>query len=80
MGKFNYRSIILGIGIGLILASLLNMIYLAGEQPKDELSNEEIINKAIDLGMVPASNIIKDFDTRQKSDQDMEPHKSPKPR
>ncbi len=67
MGKFSVRSMILGIGIGLILASLLNMIYLAGQGSVRQLSDQEIINRAYELGMVPASGVIKQEDSNSDS-------------
>lgn len=56
MRSFHIKSIILGIGIGIILTSITSIIYLAGTYPEKELSDQEIIKKAEQLGMVQAVN------------------------
>ncbi len=50
MERFNIKSIILGIGIGIILTSLIGWIYSAGENTP--LTKEEIIQKAKEYGLV----------------------------
>jgi len=57
MINFNIKSIILGIGIGIIITSLISIIYLAGNDSKDMINDEEIIRRAEKMGMVKASSI-----------------------
>ena len=52
MNKFNVKSILLGIGIGIIITSIASIIYLAGRDPFDGLSKEEIITQAEKYGMI----------------------------
>ncbi|MCX7842623.1 MAG: endolytic transglycosylase MltG [Clostridia bacterium] len=56
MKNFHITSIILGIGIGIVLTSIVSMIYLAGEKPK--MSREEIINEAKKIGMLEGTELI----------------------
>jgi hypothetical protein len=62
MEKFNIKSIVLGIGIGIVITSLISIIYLAGRDPKSLLSDEEIIMQAEKLGMVKAESMVKKSD------------------
>lgn len=55
--NFNIKSIVLGIGIGIIITSLISIIYLAGNDSKDTITDEEIISRAVKLGMVKSSSI-----------------------
>lgn len=56
MRKVHEKSIILGIGIGMIITSIAGMIYSAGNDK--ELSKEEIISLAKGYGMVEKTSII----------------------
>lgn len=56
MKKFHIKSIILGIGMGMVLTSMISIIYLAGTNPK--LSKEEIITLARKYGMVEGSELL----------------------
>lgn len=56
MNKFHIRSLLLGIGIGIVLTSLTGIIHSAGMNP--EMSREEIITKAKQYGMVSSSDLI----------------------
>jgi len=58
MKRFHVRSIILGIGIGLIFTSIVSLIYFAGTEPATNISDEEIIRRAEELGMVKGSSIF----------------------
>ena len=58
MKRFHVRSIILGIGIGLIFTSIVSHIYFAGTEPATNISDEEIIRRAEELGMVKGSSIF----------------------
>jgi hypothetical protein len=46
MGRFHIRSFLLGIGIGIIITSIISMIYLAGRDPFEGLTREQIIQQA----------------------------------
>jgi len=50
MHKFHIKSILLGIGMGIVLTAFISIIYLAGNKPT--MSKEEIIEKARQYGMV----------------------------
>lgn len=56
MINFNIKSIVLGMGIGIIITSLISIIYLAGDDTKNKISNEEIISRAEKLGMIKYVN------------------------
>jgi len=57
MINFNIKSIILGIGIGIIITSLISIIYLAGNDTKNMINDEEIIRRAEKMGMVKAASM-----------------------
>jgi len=52
IGQFHLKSILLGIGIGIIITALASMIYFAGRNPAEDLSKEQIIKQAEKYGMV----------------------------
>lgn len=58
MGRIHIKSMILGIGIGIIFTSIVSMIYLAGTQPNAKLSDDEIRSIAKSLGMIEADDIL----------------------
>lgn len=60
MKSFHIKSIILGTGIGVILTSILFMIYNLGASQK--MSKEEIIQKAKTYGMVENNGMVKTGD------------------
>ncbi|MCX7708896.1 MAG: endolytic transglycosylase MltG [Clostridia bacterium] len=60
MKNFHIKSIILGIGIGIVLTSVVSMIYLAGTNPGEKMATEQIITEAKKLGMVENSELIQD--------------------
>jgi len=62
MKRFHVRSIILGIGIGLIFTSIVSLIYITGTEPARNISDEEIIRRAEELGMVKGSSIFDNSD------------------
>ncbi|MFZ5987409.1 MAG: hypothetical protein ACOYWZ_09855 [Bacillota bacterium] len=72
MQKFHVKSIILGLGIGVVLTSIIGIIYSAGMNP--EMSKDEIIARAKQYGMVLSSDIIKsDIDKESiNEDRDVE--------
>jgi len=59
MGNFHIKSLILGIGIGVILTSVISMVYMAGMDSRQKISEEEVIRLAGELGMVKSASIIK---------------------
>ena len=50
MRKFHIKSILLGIGIGIILSSFIGIIYSAGMDNK--ITKEEVIERAKEHGMI----------------------------
>lgn len=59
MKSFHIKSIILGIGIGAILTSIIGMIFMAGYNPNNaKLTDTQIIEKAKSLGMLEAKSIL----------------------
>ncbi|MCR4434468.1 MAG: hypothetical protein QHH06_00910 [Clostridiales bacterium] len=64
MRNFHVKSLLLGIGIGVILTSVLSMIYIAGTDPYANLDRGQIIRKAKEYGMIESSDIIKEQNSR----------------
>ncbi len=56
MRKLHEKSIVLGIGIGMIITSIAGMIYSAGTQK--ELSKDEIISLAKTYGLIDPTGLI----------------------
>ncbi|QNU68414.1 ABC transporter substrate-binding protein [Ruminiclostridium herbifermentans] len=56
MRRLHEKSIVLGIGIGMIITSIAGMIYSAGTQK--ELTREEIISKAKAYGLIEPTTFI----------------------
>jgi hypothetical protein len=56
MKSFHIKSILMGIGIGIILTALIGIIYSAGMSP--QMSKQEIMEKAKQYGMVLSSDTI----------------------
>ncbi len=52
MGRFHLKSLLLGIGIGIIITSIISLIYLSGRDPFADLTEEQIMNRAEKYGMV----------------------------
>ncbi len=55
MSRFNLKSLLLGIGIGIIITAVAGMIYAAGRDPMDGLSKEQIMGQAEKYGMLRPS-------------------------
>lgn len=55
MNQFHLKSVLLGIGIGIIITAIVSMIYIAGRNPLDDLTKEQIINQAEKYGMIRSS-------------------------
>lgn len=62
MRNFHVKSILLGIGIGIVITSLISMIYASGINTNKAMSDQEIMKRARDLGMVENDSLL---DTRQ---------------
>lgn len=65
MGNLNIKSILLGIGIGIIITAIASIIFMSGRDPMKELTREQIISQAEKYGMV-SSSIFQD-DTAAES-------------
>lgn len=65
MRKVHEKSIILGIGIGMIITSIAGMIYAGGA--KQELSEEEIKRLARGYGMVEQVQLLNGNDTAENT-------------
>ena len=60
MKLIDRKSVLLGMGLGIIMTSLLGVIFFAGYRP--QLSDAEIIEKAEKLGMVDRYSGNKDIE------------------
>jgi hypothetical protein len=58
MSKFNIKSILLGIGIGVVFTSVVSMIYLAGMEPSKELTEKEVLELAAKYDLVKRSSLL----------------------
>jgi hypothetical protein len=58
--KFHIKSILLGIGIGIILSSFIGIIYSAGMDNK--ITKEEIVERAKQYGMIFPEEVIEEGD------------------
>ena len=63
LSQFNIKSILLGIGIGIIVTATASMIYLAGRDPMENLTEEQIIKQAEMYGMVKQELLVDDIST-----------------
>ena len=60
------KSILLGIGIGIILTAMIGMVYSKGSE---EMSKDEIIQKARDYGLVEKNIFVEEIDSLILSDE-----------
>ncbi len=62
MRRVHEKSIVLGIGIGMIITSIAGLVYSGGEngEQADKLTKEEIISMAKSYGMVEPVHLIED--------------------
>ena len=58
MKKFHLQSILLGIGMGVVLTSIISMIYIAGVSPDMKMSKQEIIDQAKKYGMIDNTGLV----------------------
>lgn len=65
MSLFNAKSVLLGIGIGIIITATVSMIYIAGRDPMKDLTEQQIISQAQKYGMVKSSLILGGTDTEK---------------
>jgi len=63
MQRFHIKSIILGIGIGMIITSIISIIYLAGSDPTRDLTKEQIEDLAVKYHIIDENNSNKDEST-----------------
>lgn len=72
MRKFHIKSILLGIGMGIVLTAFISIIYSAGNQPT--MSREDIIERARQYGMVFSEEVVfpKSVEDVEKQDEVME--------
>jgi hypothetical protein len=66
MRKFHIKSLTLGLGLGMIITSIISMVYLAGMDPSGMLSEEEIVNLANQYGMVPSTSILVESESKSQ--------------
>lgn len=71
MQSFNIKSVVLGVGIGIVLTSITGMIYSAGFSKK--MNREEIIKEAAKYGMVQKSELLKGQGTASDVKQERTP-------
>ena len=55
MNSFHVKSVLLGIGIGIIITATASMIYVAGKDPMEGLTEQQILRQAEKYGMVRSS-------------------------
>lgn len=72
MQKFHIKSILLGIGIGIVLTAFISIIYSAGNN--QTMSREDIVEKAKQYGMVFREDnvLIKSIEDEAKKDNTIE--------
>ncbi|WP_024831348.1 ABC transporter substrate-binding protein [Ruminiclostridium josui] len=67
MRKVHEKSILLGIGIGMIITAIVGMIYSSGTETQKELTKEEIISRAKTYGLIEPVRIL-DKDNSEATD------------
>ncbi len=73
MKKFEMKSLILGIGIGIVLSSIIGLIFSLGYSaaaPEKSMTKEQIITQAKKYGMVQSKSILNDSTETNTKDQD----------
>lgn len=58
MYRFHIKSLVLGIGLGIVITSIISLIYMAGADPTAKLSEDEAVKLAEKYGMVKSSSLI----------------------
>lgn len=56
MKNFHIKSIILGVGIGMVLTAIISIIFLAGIDMSKTLSKDQVIKLAKEYGMVESGS------------------------
>lgn len=74
MRNFDNKSILLGIGMGVIIISILSIIYSAGM--KQTMTKQEIVSKAKEYGMTENEEFVKTDKTKVVQKKQIE---TPKP-
>lgn len=72
MRRFDIKSILLGIGIGVVLVSIMSMIYFSGSNTYayKEMTDEEIKEHARRLGMVHISELVTESNEKDELAED----------
>lgn len=73
MRSIQVKSVILGIGIGIILTSFIGMIFSSGMEKAAILDDEYVIRRAIELGMVKSTDLLDSGSMEAQDDSDDEP-------
>jgi len=71
MSSFNVKSVLLGIGIGIIITATASIIYVAGRDPMKDLTEQQIISQAEKYGMVKASLLQNNTDMSNKKEDNL---------
>lgn len=77
MQNFHSKSIILGIGIGLVLVSTAGFIVSGAGSPKSSMSEADIIREAEKLGMIKSSQVFSTPDSTPKQQVQATPTLAP---
>ena len=68
MTNFSAKSILLGIGIGIIITSVAGMIYFAGTDPLENLSENDIFKLEKRYGLIRSQPLTTEI--QKESDQE----------
>lgn len=72
MNNINVKSVLLGMGIGIIITAVASMIYVAGRDPVKDLTEQQIISQAEKYGMVRASILQGSADTAKTKENSIQ--------
>ena len=65
MNHFSAKSVLLGIGRGIIITATASLIYIADRDPMKDLTEQQIISQAEKYGMVKGSLLRSDTNTEK---------------
>ena len=68
MSKISIKSVMLGIGIGIIITATAGIIYTAGRDPMKELTEQQIITQAEKYGMVRSQILQSKTEAEEKAE------------
>lgn len=69
MSNFSIKSILLGIGIGIIITATASMIYMAGRDPMKELTEQQFISQAEKYGLIRVSVLQENTGTEKPTNK-----------